>query len=70
MVSVKMGRKNKRLTGRRNDDYYNRELLLNRKIRQFQNDYYNLSNPPLPDEYRKMDALRREIKHLLRCQEY
>ena len=54
----------------RNNDYYNRELLLNKKIRQFQNEYYNLSNPPLPSEYRRMDALRKDIKHLFRCQEY
>lgn len=54
----------------RNNAYYDRELLLNKKIRQFQNDYYNLSNPPLPEEYRRMDMLRRDIKYLLRCQEY
>ncbi|MGX8694572.1 MAG: hypothetical protein ACSW71_06680 [Methanobrevibacter sp.] len=54
----------------RDNDYYKREQLLNRKIRQFQNDYYNLSKPPLPEEYRQMDVLRREIKYLLRCQEY
>ncbi|WP_295113716.1 hypothetical protein [uncultured Methanobrevibacter sp.] len=54
----------------RNNAYYDRELLLNKKIRQFQNDYYNLSNPPLPEEYRKMDILRRDIKYLLRCQEH
>ena len=66
-----MRRKNKRMRRRqRNNDYYEREQLLNRKIRQFQNDYYNLSNPPLPDEYRRMDVLRRDIKYLLRCQEY
>lgn len=57
---------------KRNNDneYYEREQKLNRKIKQFQNDYYNLSNPPLHEEYRKMDALRREIKYLLRCQEH
>ena len=54
----------------KDNDYYRREQLLNKKIRQFQNDYYNLSDPPCPDEYRHMDALRREIKYLLRCQEY
>ena len=53
-----------------NNDYYEREQLLNRKIRQFQNGYYNLSNPPLREEYREMDSLRRQIKYLLRCQEY
>lgn len=60
----------KRRKRHRNNAYYDRELLLNKKIRQFQNDYYNLSNPPLRDEYRRMDALRREIKYLFRCQEY
>ena len=54
----------------RDNDYYAREQLLNRKIRQFQNGYYNLSDPPLREEYREMDSLRREIKYLLRCQEY
>ena len=54
----------------RDNDYYAREQLLNRKIRQFQNGYYKLSNPPLAEEYREMDSLRREIKYLLRCQEY
>lgn len=53
-----------------NNEYYNRELLLNKKIKQFQNDYYNLSNPPLSSEYLRMDALRKDIKYLLRCQEY
>ena len=65
-----MKRKNNKYRRNRNNDYYNRELLLNKKIRQFQNDYYNLSNPPSREEYRKMDALRRDIKYLLRCQEY
>lgn len=54
----------------RDNDYYAREQLLNRKIRQFQNGYYNLSDPPLREEYREMDSLRRQIKYLLRCQEY
>lgn len=63
-------RRNNSRKRHRNNDYYKREQLLNRKIRKFQQDYYNLSNPPHPDEYLEMDALRREIKHLLRCQEY
>ncbi|MDO5859825.1 hypothetical protein [Methanobrevibacter sp.] len=65
-------RRKKKQSGKRhlNNDYYNRELLLNKKIRQFQNDYYNLLNPPLHDEYMRMDVLRRDIKYLLRCQEY
>lgn len=54
----------------RDNDYFEREKLLNRKIRKFKNSYYNLSNPPIASEYREMDALRREIKHLLRLQEY
>lgn len=67
----KMRRKRKNLRKRHKDnDYYKREQLLNRKIRKFQQDYYNLSDPPRPDEYLEMDALRREIKYLLRCQEY
>ena len=57
-------------TGPRNNDYFEREKLLNRKIRQFKNNYYNLSHPPIASEYHEMDALRREIKHLLRLQEY
>ena len=66
-----MRRRRKYSTKRHKDnDYYKREQLLNKKIRKFQQDYYNLSNPPLPDEYLEMDALRREIKYLLRCQEY
>ena len=65
-----MKRKFKSRKRHRNNAYYDRELLLNKKIKQFQNDYYNLSNPPLPEEYRKMDMLRRDIKYLLRCQEY
>ena len=63
-----MARKHSRKRHRDND-YYKREQLLNKKIRKFQNDYYNLSNPPLQEEYLEMDALRREIKYLLRCQE-
>lgn len=52
------------------NEYYQREQLLNRKIREFQNNYYNLSNPPIASEYHEMDVLRREIKYLLRQQEY
>lgn len=63
-------RHKRRMKRTMNNEYYNRELLLNKKIKQFQNDYYNLSNPPLPSEYRRMDALRKDIKYLLRCQEY
>jgi hypothetical protein len=65
-----MRRKRSRRHNHRNNEYYNRELLLNGKIREFKNNYYNLSNPPIASEYRKMDELRRDIKYLLRCQEY
>jgi hypothetical protein len=65
-----MARKRSRRKRTRNNEYYDRELLLNKKIREFRNNYYNLSNPPISSEYRKMDKLRREIKYLLRCQEY
>ncbi|WP_296879697.1 hypothetical protein [uncultured Methanobrevibacter sp.] len=65
-----MKRRGKNNRRNRNNEYYNRELLLNKKIRQFQNDYYNLSKPPLPEEYRQMDMLRRDIKYLLRLQEH
>lgn len=54
----------------KNNEYFRREQLLNRKIRQFQNDYYGLSTPPTMEEYRHTDQLRREIKYLMRCQEY
>lgn len=55
---------------KRNNDYYNRELLLNEKIREFKNKYYSLSNPPIASEYHEMDVLRREIKYLFSCQEH
>lgn len=63
-----MARKKQRR--KRDDGYYSREQMLNKMIRQFQRDYYNLSTPPTNDEYVHMDELRREIKYLLRCQEY
>ncbi|WP_297828240.1 hypothetical protein [uncultured Methanobrevibacter sp.] len=65
-----MKRKHSKKRRHKNNDYYNRELLLNKKIKEFQNKYYELSNPPLPSEYREMDQLRHHIKYLLRCQEY
>jgi hypothetical protein len=52
----------------KNNQYYERELLLNRKIREFQNKYYTLNLESSPD-YREMDRLRREIKHLFSLQE-
>ena len=51
-----------------NNQYYERELLLNRKIREFQNKYYSLNLESSPD-YQEMDRLRREIKHLFSLQE-
>jgi hypothetical protein len=51
-----------------NSQYYEREQLLNRKIREFQNKYYALDLESSPD-YRDMDRLRREIKHLFSLQE-
>lgn len=51
-----------------NNQYYERELLLNKKIREFQNKYYTLDLQSSPD-YREMDRLRREIKHLFSLQE-
>lgn len=53
-----------------NNEYYNRELLLNKKIREFRNKFYNLSNPPLASEYDEMNMLRLDIKHLFHCQEH
>ena len=53
-------------SGRRNNDYFEREQELNRKINKFKNNYYNLSNPPSASEYHEMDVLRKEIKYLLR----
>ncbi|WP_298522687.1 hypothetical protein [uncultured Methanobrevibacter sp.] len=41
---------------------------MNRKIKEFQNKYYSLNLESSPD-YREMDRLRREIKHLLSIQE-
>ncbi|MCI6993652.1 hypothetical protein [uncultured Methanobrevibacter sp.] len=55
---------------KKHNEYYKREQLLNRKIRKFQHDFYNLSNPPIAFEYHQMDALRKEIKHLFGLQEY
>lgn len=52
----------------KNNQYYERELLLNRKIKEFQNKYYSLNLESSPD-YREMDRLRREIKHLFSLQE-
>lgn len=51
-----------------NNQYYERELLLNKKIREFQNKYYSLNLESSPN-YREMDRLRREIKHLFSLQE-
>ncbi len=53
---------------RRNNEYYKREQDLNRKIREFQNRYYDLAYPSTPAQYREMDMLRREIKYLLSLQ--
>ena len=52
----------------KNNDYYERELLLNKKIREFQNKYYALDLQS-SSNYQEMDRLRREIKHLLSIQE-
>ena len=52
------------------NNYYRREILLNRKIRKFKNNYYNLQNPPTSGEYEEMNELRLDIKYLLRCQEH
>lgn len=54
----------------RNNEYYNREIMLNRKIRTFKNNFYNLHNPPIASEYDEMNELRLDIKYLLRCQEH
>lgn len=54
----------------RHNEYYNRELLLNKKIREFQNKFYNLHNPPIESEYRSMNELRWNIKDLFRRQEH
>lgn len=54
----------------RNDGYYDREILINRKIRTFKNNFYNLHNPPLASEYGEMNELRLDIKYLLRRQEH
>lgn len=67
---LEMRRKRHSKRRHKDNDYYKREQLLNKKIRQFQNDYYDLSDPSCPEEYRQMDSLRREIKYLFRCQEY
>ena len=53
---------------KRDNDYYRREQELNRKIRDFQNKYYDLQRPSTPAQYREMDMLRREIKYLLSLQ--
>ena len=68
-VEMSRYRYNKR-SRKSNNEYYEREQLINRKIKKFKNDFYNLSNPPIASEYHKMDALRKEIKYLLGLQEY
>ena len=60
----------KRQNRSRNNEYFEREQQLNRMIRQFQRDYYNLSTPPTNEEYLEMDEKRRQIKYLIGCQEY
>lgn len=54
----------------RNNEYYERELLLNKKIREFQNNFYNLHDPPIASEYNAMNELRWNIKDLFRRQEH
>lgn len=54
---------------KRDNEYYKREVKLNRKIRQFNNGYCNLEHPSTPAQYREMDMLRREIKYLFSLQE-
>jgi hypothetical protein len=61
-------RHHKRRSG--NDGYYDREQMLNRKIRTFKNNFYNLHNPPIASEYDEMNELRLNIKYLFRCQEH
>ncbi|WP_298501094.1 hypothetical protein [uncultured Methanobrevibacter sp.] len=58
----------KRRKKTKNSSYYERELLLNRKIREFQNKYYTLNLESSPN-YQEMDRLRREIKYLFSLQE-
>lgn len=58
----------KRQKKTKNSPYYERELLLNRKIREFQNKYYTLNLESSPN-YQEMDRLRREIKYLFSLQE-
>lgn len=53
----------------RSNEYYEREQELNRKIREFRNNYYSIPNLSGPEEYRQMDMLRREIKYLFSLQE-
>lgn len=64
MVSISRKRYRNRL---RDGGYYEREQLLNKKIREFQNKYYSLDLKSSPN-YQEMDMLRREIKYLLSLQ--
>lgn len=48
-----------------NQAYYEREVLLSRKIYEFKQGFYNLTYPLTFSEYHKMDILRKEIKCLL-----
>lgn len=53
---------------RQNDDFYQREIILNKKIADFRNSFYQLKNPPSFDEYYVMNKKRMDIKSLLDLQ--
>ena len=61
-------RKNKKHKKGEHNQYYQREALLNSKIKEFYNKFYSLHKPPQANEYHEMNRLRMEIKRLFNIQ--
>ena len=61
-------RKHKKHKKGEHNQYYQREALLNRKIKEFYTKFYNLHKPPQANEYHEMNRLRMEIKRLFNIQ--
>lgn len=59
------GRKKKTVV----NDFYSREVQLNRMVANFRHQYYNLTYPPLESEYDDMNRQRLEIKRLFDLQD-
>ena len=54
---------------RSNDNFYQREREINKRVSNFIKTYYKLSYPPLSSEYDYMNNERIEIKRLFRLQD-